>query len=147
MMMGGRPVYRVNFTSNRTTWWAASSVPTTFRGAPLTLILTVYSGVQIRSDDDLYGAIHIPDDGTLKDGSEVQVINNGQIVGAGDPAGVGGDGLYVATPGRLVITNGSGWIYGGYTSPGARGYAVRYGTSTTLSWVSGATRVTGTVGQ
>lgn len=146
MMLGGKPTVRVELNSNQNQWEIVNDAPELLVAYPITLYLTVGAGVAITSSSSIDAGISFFG---LPNGSDVYLINNGTIngrSGAGVKAstGFGVDASW--NGGRLYITNASGWITAGTLSDGV-GYAVYMGGSpqSTLQWVSGSSRITGTV--
>lgn len=147
MMLGGKPTFRVELNSNQNQWDLVNDAPQLLVSYPITLYLTVASGIAITSNSYTSPAISFA---SLPNGSDVYLINNGTINGASSGTGAkanGGWGVYGNwNGGRLFLTNGSGWITAGTMVDGVS-YAVYMAGSpqASLQWVSGAARITGTV--
>ena len=131
MMLGGRPVYDITIASNGGVWQRsvdATQVPT---AVPVLLILRVNSAIERQSTLTSLGAIHID---SLANGSEVQVINSGYLLGKGGAGGAGGSAagftpaasaggpaIRADFTGLLRITNSAGHIWGGGGGGGGGG--------------------------
>ena len=132
MMMGGRPIYRVTISSNRGSWIRSIDAPTIPSTQPVLLILTINSGIEVQASSAYapLGAIFF---NSLADGSEVQLVNNGYLIGRGGEGGEGGAGsaglpgedghpaVVSSFSGLLKITNGAGYIWGGGGGGGSGG--------------------------
>ncbi len=131
MMLGGRPVYDITLPSNRSQWQKSvdgTQVPSNIQ---VLLILRINNVIEIQSNSTSIGAIHLD---ALANGSEVQIINLGYLLGRGGAGATGGNGGQGGNPGGtagaavradftglLNITNGSGNIWGGGGGGGGGG--------------------------
>jgi hypothetical protein len=131
MMMGGRPTFNVNVSSNGGTFQLSVDAPTIPSNVPVLVILRVLSATERQSASTSLGGLII--DG-LASGSEVQLINEGYLLGmggAGGPGGAsgsngtagsaGGPAIRADFTGNLFITNNSGRIWGGGGGAGGGG--------------------------
>jgi hypothetical protein len=147
MLLGGKPVFRVELNLNQNQWAIVSDAPHLLVAYPITLHLIVAAGVTIASSSYIDAAISLFG---LPNGSDVYLTNNGQITGASSASGSkanGGRGVYGNwNGGRLFLTNGSGWITAGTMVDGLSDAVYMAGSPVSvLQWVSGASRITGTV--
>ena len=124
MMLGGRPRYTVTLTANRGEWRRsidAAYIPTSLA---VELTLVVNPNIEIQSSSAAVGALHFD---ALAAGSQVNVVNYGYVLGAGGAGngsgagGAGGPAVRADFSGLLVLTNASGYLWGGGGGGGAGG--------------------------
>jgi hypothetical protein len=95
-------------------------------GDPVTVHITINTGINVGSTSSttiaMYGSSALPV------GSELTIINNGKIGGAGGAASVAG-GTALKLPANTTIDNTNGEIFSGGTggAPGATGYCTTPG--------------------
>jgi hypothetical protein len=142
----GRPVFRVELNVNQDQWRIVDDAPQLLVSYPIILHISVAPGVTIASTASTRAGISFFG---LPNYSDVYLTNRGFINGANSASpklttGKGVDGNW--NGGKLFINNASGWITAGTCSDGI-GYAVAMAGSpaSTLQWISGASRITGTV--
>lgn len=123
MMMGGRATFDITIGSNGGTWQRTVDAPQVLNTAPVLLILRITSAIERQSASTSIAALVID---SLADGSEVQIINQGHLIGDGGNGGgggvpfgsgsagsVGGPAIRADFTGSLVLTNNLGRIWGG----------------------------------
>lgn len=140
MMLGNRPVFSVSVSSSLAVPWILSvQAPQVFIGAPVLVRITVAAGIQLQSNSISDAAMILTG---LPPGSEVELTNDGYLLGSGGVGGNGADfaGSFAANAGgpggpaltgpgtgRLLrLVNGSGRIWGGGGGGGGGGYNLAY---------------------
>ncbi len=148
MMIGdGRPAYRVEINANRNQWDLLNDAPQVANlGYAINLSIVIGPGVTVQSDTLGYDALAIR---SLYSGSSVYLINRGVIRGYDSNTPNFTTAVYHLASGcGLFIDNSSGYIYAGYMAGSSSyGYAVRYSADSSFNWLSGSTRIAGTVYQ
>jgi hypothetical protein len=144
MLGGGLPVYRVEINSNTNNWSLATNAPQAVKTFAIDLTIAVGPGVTIGSTVTAPAMLI----NSVTSGSVIRLVNQGTIRGQdGVPANAGTVGVKLDTGGcQFLVDNGSGYIYAGYDSYGSQyGYALLIAANNTFQWVSGASRILGTV--
>lgn len=135
MMMGGRPVYTVTVSASGGAWKLTTDAPTVPTGIPIELFLTITAGVERQATSTAVPAFEI---NGLAAGSIVHLSNSGYLIGKGGAGGSGaenggvgaapavvgadaGHALRANFTGQLIITNGSGHLWGGGGGGGGGG--------------------------